>query len=286
VGEQGELLTSVDGEAWLSRSSGVTSRLRSIATGHGGFVAVGNGGTIITSSDGRTWTQRRRVPVDLLHVIYTGDDFIAVGGEWSSGAATFRSDDGATWTELESPSEYSFQAVAATRSTVVVAAVKPSKTAPMALDNVVLASVPPTMTNRGGWVERDVPRFTDSLSLDAEAVTVGSWLNQSTICRTTDGERWTEDELPIDSAMSVAADGARLVVVGPSSAIAAADGSSWNEPVQLDGVWLSAVGFGADRFVAVGSEGAILTSPDGSDWTRQQSNTGAELLDVAFGPAP
>jgi hypothetical protein len=286
VGNDGTLLTSGDGEAWVEQSGGITANLSSVATGRGLFVAVGAGGRIVTSPDGVTWSERRRAPVDLLHVIYTGEEFIAVGGDWDSTATTFRSVDGATWTELESPSEYSFQAVAATRSTVVVAAVKPSKTTPMALDNVVLASVPRTTTNRGGWVERDVPRFSDSLSIDAEAVTVGSWAAESTLCRTQDGESWSEEELPIDAAKSVATDGERLVVVGASSSTSSDDDGSWSDPVELEGKLLNAVGFGAGLFIAVGARGVILTSRHGADWTARESRIEADLSDVAFGPEP
>jgi hypothetical protein len=47
---------------------------------------------------------------------------------------------------------------------------------------------------------------------------------------------------------------------------------------------LSGVTHGKSSFVAVGSAGAILTSPDGSRWTKQASDATTAMADVAYGP--
>src|SRR5258706_204753 len=46
---------------------------------------------------------------------------------------------------------------------------------------------------------------------------------------------------------------------------------------------LSAVTYGRDRFVAVGSSGVIITSRDGRSWTAQHSGVATNLHSVAFG---
>jgi hypothetical protein len=43
------------------------------------------------------------------------------------------------------------------------------------------------------------------------------------------------------------------------------------------------VTYGNGLFVAVGEDGAILTSPDGVSWTRQTLGTGNLLYDVTYG---
>jgi hypothetical protein len=55
VGYYGTVLTSIDGQKWLSALSGTTDNLVGITFGNGLFIAVGGNGTILKSQDGRTW---------------------------------------------------------------------------------------------------------------------------------------------------------------------------------------------------------------------------------------
>lgn len=48
--------------------------------------------------------------------------------------------------------------------------------------------------------------------------------------------------------------------------------------------WLSCVAHGDALFVAVGGNGTVITSPDGSGWQAQTASTTQHLSDVAFGP--
>src|ERR1035438_9609964 len=59
VGDNGCVLLSADGAAWLSVAQSATAeRLNNVIFAAGQYVAVGEGGAIITSPDGRTWTAR------------------------------------------------------------------------------------------------------------------------------------------------------------------------------------------------------------------------------------
>ena len=58
VGYNGEILTSIDGENWTSRSSGTSINLLDVAFGNNNFVAVGYSGTILHSSDGISWSPK------------------------------------------------------------------------------------------------------------------------------------------------------------------------------------------------------------------------------------
>lgn len=63
-----------------------------------------------------------------------------------------------------------------------------------------------------------------------------------------------------------------IVAVGDGATILrSVDGGTIWQRVRLDPVrdWLNDVGFAAGQFVAVGSQGIILTSPDGQVWTEQ-----------------
>lgn len=283
VGSKGTILSSRDGASWSAESSGVSADLRSVAAGDSALVAVGTKGTILRSRYGGEWEAcRSGTSVELAHVIFTGEQFVAVGGAWASDAVALTSPDGASWSRVEAPPTYSFHAVALARGTMLAAGVKPSKTLPMALDNVVLESVPPSTSNRGGWIERDLPRFSDSASLGEETLLVGSWANEATISRSSDGQRWVTQELPGGDAYAIATSDADSVIVGGSNALSSSNGADWTAHEVTPR--LISVAHGAATFVGVGYAGVVSTSPDGVTWTAQGSGSASDLADAAYGP--
>jgi hypothetical protein len=58
VGDSGLILTSADGIQWTSRTSGTNKPLNAVTWNGLLLVAVGAGGTLLTSPDGLTWTMR------------------------------------------------------------------------------------------------------------------------------------------------------------------------------------------------------------------------------------
>jgi len=96
VGAHGTILTSPDGEHWLSQQSGVTEDLCDVVWGDGMYVAVGDYGLILTSPDGRQWTEQfTSVFTDLNAVAYGDGQFVAVGGN----TTILSSSDGMQWLE-------------------------------------------------------------------------------------------------------------------------------------------------------------------------------------------
>ena len=57
--------------------------------------------------------------------------------------------------------------------------------------------------------------------------------------------------------------------------------SSWRTTAWFGGAMLSAVAWGGNRYVAVGTVGAVRTSPDGVQWTAQTSNVSHWLQSIA-----
>jgi hypothetical protein len=293
VGAEGAILSSRDARGWSLEDSGITKTLNSVAASDRSFVVVGEGGTILSSANARSWTARRSgTERDLEQVTFDGVEFVAVGGGWSDQAVALTSLDGVSWKRLEAPPQYSFQAVATARGTIFAAAVTPSRELPMALDHVVLASVLPSTSNRGGWISRDLPSFSDGLTLesegDSETFLVGSWNGESTISRSRDGERWQSEALSLPDARAVAAGPGRFVVLGGSAALVSTDGDDWSEtslPVRR-GSWLTAVTHGAATFASVGLDGTIFSSTDGGDWSAESSGVTSDLFDITFGPGP
>ena len=75
-----------------------------------------------------------------------------------------------------------------------------------------------------------------------------------------------------------------FVSVGSSGTIiTSSNGTNWTRSTSGTKVKLRAVTFGNNTFVAVGSSGTILTSPDGITWTTRTSGTSNTLYGVTFG---
>jgi uncharacterized delta-60 repeat protein len=101
VGEQGTILTSPDGTAWTTRSSGFPTRwIVSVGYGAGTWTAVGESGLILTSADAITWTPRTSGTTARLNGVAYG------GGRWmivAESGELLTSTDSLAWTKL-SPS--------------------------------------------------------------------------------------------------------------------------------------------------------------------------------------
>lgn len=98
VANSGTILTSSDGDTWITRESGTTNSLFGVTFGGSAraqlFVAVGNAGTILTSSDGVTWNPSDSGITESINgVTFGGDQFVAV-----TGSSSLTSSDGLTWT--------------------------------------------------------------------------------------------------------------------------------------------------------------------------------------------
>jgi hypothetical protein len=60
------------------------------------------------------------------------------------------------------------------------------------------------------------------------------------------------------------------------------EGTTWT-PRGLGGTWFFSLTYGNGTFVAVGSNGTILTSPDRVSWTWRASGTDSSLFGVTYG---
>ena len=76
----------------------------------------------------------------------------------------------------------------------------------------------------------------------------------------------------------------KFVAVGDEGVIVTStDGTTWNEPASASASNLLGVTFGGSQFVAVGAKGTLLTSPDGTTWTPRSVPVAADLQAVTFG---
>lgn len=102
VGADGSILSTTDGQRWISRQSGVEADLWGIKRGSGRWVAVGDG-VIVASSQAVEWELRWSDPgVRLVDLEFSASRFLAVA---SSGLAAqyLVSSDGLTWETVSAP---------------------------------------------------------------------------------------------------------------------------------------------------------------------------------------
>ncbi len=254
VGSGGTILASSDGVDWSLRRSGGTDVLRSI-THRGGanefFVAVGDNGRILLSSDAVTWDSSTATVHHLHDVAASSQLLVAVGRS----GTILTSEDGATWTRVPNlgTSEH-FHSVAWSGSAFVTVG-----------DSGIVAiaqgdQAPPWDTLR----ILTEPFLQDVFWNDTIFVAVGE---QGVIFTSPNGRNWTEqlwDVLPeqLKGLNAVGSSGSLYVAVGINlTIISSGDATEWIGRGQGASGSLEGVTWTGTRFVAVGWDNIIVTSP-------------------------
>ncbi len=98
VGEDGIVLTSADGVGWSEQNTSIAGHLNAVASGGTSLVAVGDDGAIFASGDGTNWSPgNANVSGDLNGVAFGDGRFVAVGAS----GAILTSVDAFDWTQVE-----------------------------------------------------------------------------------------------------------------------------------------------------------------------------------------
>ena len=109
VGGGGSVLTSADGDTWVTQNSQVNIDLEAVVWTGSQFVAVGGSATILTSPDGITWTRQPAIPPvvtgTLRGVTASSSLVVAVGNN----GAILTSPDGVGWTARPSGTSTSLE---------------------------------------------------------------------------------------------------------------------------------------------------------------------------------
>ncbi|MEO7426128.1 MAG: hypothetical protein ABI036_13150 [Fibrobacteria bacterium] len=111
------ILTSPDGIAWTSLSSGTSNSLLSVAWTGKQIVAVGDSGTILTSPDGTNWNLiSSNTQVSLRSITWTGTQLVTVGDM----GTILTSLDGITWVTRNSGTTKSLKLVVLADTQLVI----------------------------------------------------------------------------------------------------------------------------------------------------------------------
>jgi hypothetical protein len=258
AGDNGTVLTSLDGISWTLRSSGVTNSIYGLAYGSGKFVAVGSAGLIKTSSDGVTWVPQNPPIFNFtqLNAVTAADfGFVTVG---NSGTILISSN-GSNWIPRSLATSQNLIGTGVGFGKVFFGA---AANAPALFwstngsDWSYVTNVPPASQPdlfNGGFVTGD-------------GVTVGVG-SRGLFYRTEDGDAWTRVSSPFFYCFAIANARHTFVTVGGDyegierTVGTSTNGLNWQTRYfkNNEGRLLS-VAYGNHRFVAVGDGGAIVVS--------------------------
>jgi hypothetical protein len=239
----GTILTWTSGSVPTLQNSGVSIELNNVTFGGDGsggglFVAVGEAGTIVTSPDGMTWArQLSNTPLSLYGVTYGNNQFIAVGGNALAGGGVILqgTPDGTAWTVEDASGSLDTNLTGVTYANGQFVAVG---------NNQAMASTDGTnwssLSSAPSGITGPTVALYNVVYGNNLFVAVGTY-NEST------------------STQEIAYDG--LIATSP-------DALNWSI-LPYTSNYLSGITYGGGQFVAVGREGSILTSTDGTTWAPQ-----------------
>ncbi len=286
----GRIFTFDNGTGWHETAASPSHAFHDVAYGGGKFVAVGEAGKVLTSTDGENWTAHAVTypngkKTTLLSITYAADKglFVASG----MGSATdqhkggiMTSPDGINWTVAYSDNMFTLwditygngKSVAVGSTNNGGCRIITSTDCVTWAESKQLASYPSLYA-----VEWDGTRFIAAGTLESKGYTAVS----------TDGVNWSSNTLQSGTSpfRTLTHGAGRLVTMGGYGDIYTSDdaGTVWNRrtlgitknlnDVAYNGSWL---------YVAVGDNGTIQTSPNGTDWTAQDSKTTDALNKVDY----
>jgi hypothetical protein len=264
--------TSPNGDVWTKRYDTQSSLLKSVIWTGDQLVAVGenshdtvNSAVILTSPDGMNWTPRSSsLPqIPLNEVTWTGSVFLAVGGvalgHYSSTefrAIVLSSPDGATWTTRANTTGNRFEHVLWTGTQFVVTGTH---------------SIVKTSPDGTTWTQRFIRVFSGvgAMIRHGSQIVAGGedefggliWTSPDGITWTSTRQTVTAEGLAWGDSLGVAVGYRNLGGIGTGALMTSPDGVGWTERATGEVNTLNAVTWTGDRFVAVGSYGAVLISP-------------------------
>ncbi len=272
------------GNSWTIRSFGNSLLGIGLGVGSSGtqFVATGQGGIILTSPTGTLWTHQTSGTTEYLwDAASSGTKNVVVG----SNGTILTSSTGTSWTPQTSGTSHYLWSVAWSGGTQFVA---------VGEAGTILTSA----DNGGSWTLNTSVTGTFStnnlngVTCDNSGNCVAAGQNNTLLYTSGGGGGiWQQGTLP--STMSSkylwgVAYGTpysigTFVAVGSNGTILySTNGTNWTKITSGTSLYLDRVTWSGSQFVAVGQDGIILTSPDGSTWTHQTSDTNQFLWGVAW----
>ena len=271
----GTTLTSSDGVNWSANLKRTDIRFNSIAGNKSGYVAVSDQGEfeyIFYSPDGIQWAkQKLKASARLVHVMATKGRFIATG--W--GGTILSSNDGKTWTRIGSKDVFG--------NRLLLDIIH-------ADDQYILLSEDTISISKDAinWETHIAPQGKgigySSIAYSKELATYVLGSGFGSISTSIDGRLW---ERAVDDNMGdinqVVWANHKFVITATGGIFVSPDGYKWTKSV-IPNQPPNSIAYSEKekRFVGVGSNGIVVTSPDAVHWHFVKSFTNETLSNVAW----
>ncbi|MCD6050524.1 MAG: hypothetical protein K0Q55_1927 [Verrucomicrobia bacterium] len=281
------ILTSVDGQAWISRHrEGWNNPLNAVVSFNGSLYAVGAGGSVFVSPDAITWQRLTGSWRNLNDVVRGGDIIVAVGDSGD----IMTSEDGASWTLRYQAENFAFYRVAH-GNRVFVAVGEPGYV--VTEDHPFGVRAPQaifTSTDGVTWNRWDSPvedRLRDVTFANGIFMAVGGDQgNRAVVITSTDGKTWTAPAVSRDTDLfGVAYGTGGCAAAGYSGDImvSADNGAAWSKHTSGTSALIRGISFANGIFVCGDYNGNLLTSTNGTNWHVRSSGTSHIFYDLAYG---
>lgn len=282
VGNNGTVMTTLTGDIFELRYPGVFDNLNAVIYGKNGFLVGGDNGRILDSATGESWRNIRSAgAIGRFNDVAYGNQTLVLVGD---AGTIYTSVDGKNWTPRTSGITANINGVAFKPGTN-------SLFLGVADNGLAVYS-----SNSGATWQSSASIVTSRLNeaiyfpAASRFIVVG---NNGVTLTTTDGISWQIPSTSVTSRLnSVAVSADTAVVVGSNGTIltSPATAIAWTVRTsgtanEINSVTYGQTDTGANLFVAVGTLGLILTSPDGIAWTPANpgSLTNTNLLNVHYG---
>lgn len=282
AGEDGLVMTSVDGILWTQRSSRFQTSVRGLVFGRGFFVAVGDNFSIFTTPTGTAWTLiEANTRESLRAVAGQGSELVAVG---DSGLILRSTDGGESWAAVPSGTAADLRGVVLSGSSYVAVG-------GAGLGRTVLRSV----DGGSSWAAAPgVPGgspLNDLVVVDGALVAVGA---DFSVLRSVDGGlNWSVvtfgdagGAVSLNALTYASGIGTFVAVGDRGTVLISPDGLNWSIRPSgtmedlLDVTYSPEIGL----LVAVGRHGAVFTSTYGDQWVKRVSGSVRDIHAITYQP--
>lgn len=274
VGTNSTILYSTNGSQWIVESLGISQYFNGVSYADNQFVAVGSDGVIYTSHDGVNWAaQVSNTSQELFETTYGNSLFVTVG----CNGTVITSPNAIDWTTQITPTICDLYSVTYGNGYFVA-------TGQYSSGSNIFTS-PDGLT----WTPQpSTPTYNELTAVtygNGKYIAVGM---NGVIVTATESDNWvtaasseiaTTDQL----AAVIYADNKYIALARSGGVILnSTDADNWNAISINNSNLMYGLGYGMNKFFAVGASGTMLTSSDGINWSFESAVTTEDLYAIAY----
>lgn len=288
------ILTSTDNVHWISPIALTQGSIRQMTSNEQQFVALAyysdEINEILNSPDGINWTVQ---PLDfsMIGSTWGNQQFVAIGRSTVGKTFALTSPDGIHWQQHQEVSDIKPKSLKIVWNGTQFVAVGSNQNQRILI-----------MTSSDGrnWILQNL----EQQNLDVEgklydiiwtgsqfvAVGEGRLPPHGLVLTSPDGFTWTKHEMEASRLRAIAYNGNQYVMIGKDGLYGnihiykSLDGIHWNRKIPQifhEYAELGDIIWTGTEFIAIGSEGVILSSPNGEQWVQENSGTNVALTSIA-----